>query len=80
VSNAGAGNSPASLTTGAAETLDFLLRMTEKNSRDITLIYPEESADYIRGYVAGQIDALRLALDHVKDTAAWLDKRMKSAS
>jgi hypothetical protein len=51
----------------AVETIELLLRMTEKNGRDITLIYPDESTDYIRGYVAGQIDALRLALDHVRD-------------
>jgi hypothetical protein len=52
------------------ETLDLLLRMTEKNGHDVALIYPDESADYIRGYVAGQIDALRLALDHIKDMTA----------
>jgi hypothetical protein len=76
----GGGNSPASLTTGAAETLDLLLRMTKKNGRDIALIYPDESEDYVRGYVAGQIDALRLALEHLKDTAARLDERKNSAS
>jgi hypothetical protein len=54
--------------------------MTEKNGRDIALIYPDESADYIRGYVAGQIDALRLALEHVRDTAARLDEGKNSAS
>jgi hypothetical protein len=43
--------------------------MTEKNGHDIAMIYPDESADYVRGYVAGQIDALRLALEHIKDTA-----------
>jgi hypothetical protein len=74
------GNSPVSLTTSAVKTLNLLLRMTEKNGRDIALIYPDESEDYIRGYVAGQIDALRLALEHVKDTAARLDKGMNSAS
>jgi hypothetical protein len=52
------------------ETIELLLRMTEKNGHDIALIYPDESADYVRGYVAGQIDALRLALDHVRDIAA----------
>jgi hypothetical protein len=41
--------------------------MTEKNGRDIALIYTDESAEFIRGYVAGQIDALRLALEHVRD-------------
>jgi hypothetical protein len=49
------------------ETLELLLRMTEKNGHDIALIYPDESEDYIQGYAAGQIDALRLALDHVRD-------------
>jgi hypothetical protein len=44
--------------------------MTEKNGHDIALIYPDESADYVRGYMAGQIDALRLALDHVRGVAA----------
>jgi hypothetical protein len=43
-----------------------LLRKTEENGRDIALIYPGESADYVRGYVDGQIDALRLALEHVR--------------
>jgi hypothetical protein len=52
------------------ETLELLLRMTEKNGHTIVLIYPDESADYIRSYGAGQIDALRLALDHVRDMAA----------
>jgi hypothetical protein len=55
--------------TTAIETLDLLLRMTEKNGRTIALIFPEESGDFIRGYVDGQIDALRLALEHVRDTA-----------
>ncbi|MDR1319441.1 MAG: hypothetical protein LBJ90_07430 [Treponema sp.] len=54
--------------------------MTEKNGRDIALIYPDESDDYIRGYVAGQIDALRLALEHLRDTAARLDERKNSDS
>jgi hypothetical protein len=54
--------------------------MTEKNGYDIALIYPDESADYVRGYVAGQIDALRLAIEHVRDMAARLDKGMNSAS
>jgi hypothetical protein len=67
VSNPEADIAPASLTTGAVETIDLLLRMTEKNGHDIAVIYPDESADFIRGYVAGQIDALRLALDHVRD-------------
>jgi hypothetical protein len=55
------------MTTDAVETLDLLLRMTEENGHDIAVIYPDESADYVRGYMAGQIDALRLALDHVRD-------------
>jgi hypothetical protein len=64
----------------AVETLDLLLRLTEKNGRDITLVYPDESSDYVRGYVDGQIDALRLALEHVKDMAARLDEGKDSAS
>jgi hypothetical protein len=59
-------NRPRAL-SDAVETIELLLRMTEKNGRDIALIYPDESEDYIRGYVTGQIDALRLALDHVRD-------------
>jgi hypothetical protein len=55
--------------TAAIETLELLLRMTEKNGHDIAMIFPGESGDFIRGYVTGQIDALRLALDHVRDTA-----------
>jgi hypothetical protein len=66
--------------TAAIETLDLLLRMTEKNGHTIALIFPEESADFIRGYVAGQSDALRLALDHVRDIAARLDGEKDSAS
>jgi hypothetical protein len=76
----GGGESPASLAYGAAETLDLLLRLTEKNGHDIALVYPDESGDYVRGYVTGQIDALRLALDHVKDMAARLDEGMNPAS
>jgi hypothetical protein len=53
--------------TVAAETLDLLLRMTEKNGHTITMIFPGESGDFIRGYTTGQIDALRLALEHVRD-------------
>jgi hypothetical protein len=64
----------------AVETIELLLRMTEKNGHDITLIYPDASEDYIRGYVAGQIDALRFALEHVRDTAARLDEGKNSAS
>jgi hypothetical protein len=54
----------------AVETLELLLRKTEENGHDIALIYPDESGDYVRGYVAGQTDALRLALEHVRDMAA----------
>jgi hypothetical protein len=59
-------NRPRAL-SDAVETIELLLRMTEKNGHTIALIYPDESADYIRGYVVGQIDALRLALEHVRD-------------
>jgi hypothetical protein len=62
------------------ETLDLLLRMTEKNGHTIALIYPNESADFVRGYIAGQVDALRLALDHVRDIAARLDGEKDSTS
>jgi hypothetical protein len=55
--------------TAAIETLDLLLRKTEENGHDISLIYSKESEDFIRGYVAGQIDVLRLALEHVRDMA-----------
>jgi hypothetical protein len=51
----------------AVGTIELLLRMTEKNGHTIALIYPDEGEDYIRGYVDGQIDALRLALEHVGD-------------
>ena len=56
--------------TAVVETLELLLRKTEENGHDIALIYPDESGDYVRGYVAGQIDALRLALEHVRDMSA----------
>jgi hypothetical protein len=56
--------------TTVVETLELLLRKTGENGHDIALIYPDESGDYIRGYVAGQTDALRLALEHVRDMAA----------
>ena len=51
----------------AVDTLELLLRKTEENGHTIALIYPEESEDFIRGYVAGQVDAFRLALDHIKN-------------
>jgi hypothetical protein len=53
--------------SNAVETLELLLRKTEENGGDIALIYPDEGGDFIRGYVAGQVDAFRLALDHIKD-------------
>jgi hypothetical protein len=56
--------------TGTVETLEMLLRLTEKNGHDIATIYPDESADYVRGYAAGSVDALRLALEHARDIAA----------
>jgi hypothetical protein len=51
----------------AVETLELLFRKTEENGGSIALIYPDESSDFIRGYTAGQEDAFRLALEHVKD-------------
>jgi hypothetical protein len=59
---------------------ELLLHKTEENGGSIAMIFPEESADFIRGYVAGQIDALRLALDHAKDVAGRLDEGENSAS
>jgi hypothetical protein len=53
--------------SNAIETLELLLRKTEENGHTIALIYPDETGDFIRGYTAGQIDAFRLALDHIKD-------------
>jgi hypothetical protein len=49
------------------ETLELLLRTTEQHGNSITLIYPNETKDFIRGYTAGQIDAFKLALAHIKD-------------
>jgi hypothetical protein len=66
--------------TAVIETLELLLRMTEKNGDTIALVYPDESADFVRDYVDGQIDALRLALEHVRDTAERLDGGKDSAS
>jgi hypothetical protein len=66
--------------TAAIETLELLLRMTEENGHTIALVYPDEGADFIRGYVAGQVDALRLALEHVRDTVARLDEGKDTAS
>jgi hypothetical protein len=53
--------------SNAVETLELLLRKTEENGHTIAMIYPDESGDFIRGYTAGQVDAFRLALDHIKD-------------
>jgi len=53
--------------SNAVETLELLLRKTEENGDTIALIYPNETKDFIRGYAAGQIDAFRLVLDHIKD-------------
>ena len=58
--------------SNAIDTLDLLLRKTEENGHTIALIFPDETEDFIRGYVAGQVDAFRLALDHVKDMQADL--------
>jgi hypothetical protein len=55
---------------GAVSILELLLRRTGENGDAIALVFPDESADYVRGFVDGSIDALRLALDHVRDTAA----------
>ena len=51
----------------AVKTLELLLRKTEENGGTINMIYPEESEDFLRGYINGQIDAFRLALNHIKD-------------
>lgn len=51
----------------AIKTIELLLRKTQENGGTITLIYPEESGDFVRGYIAGQIDAFQLALEHIKD-------------
>ena len=53
--------------SNAIDTLDLLLRKTVENGHTIALIFPDETEDFIRGYVAGQVDAFRLALDHIKD-------------
>jgi hypothetical protein len=53
--------------SSAVVTLELLLRKTEQNGSSIALIYPNETKDFIRGYAAGQVDAFRLALDHIKD-------------
>jgi len=57
----------ASGMSSAIKTLELLLRKTEQNGNSIALIFPEETEDFIRGYVAGQTDAFKLALDHIKD-------------
>jgi len=53
--------------SSAIETLELLLRKTEENGESIAFIYPNETKDFIRGYAAGQTDAFKLALDHIKD-------------
>jgi hypothetical protein len=62
-----AAGSPGDAVSSAIETLELLLRLTEKNGGTIALIFPGETGDFLRGYTAGSIDALRLALEHVKD-------------
>jgi hypothetical protein len=62
-----AAGSPGGAVSSAIETLELLLHLTEKNGSTIALIFPEETGDFLRGYVAGQIDAFRLALEHIKD-------------
>jgi hypothetical protein len=54
-------------TADAVSILELLLRKAGENGGAIALVFPDESADYIRGFVDGSIDALRLALDHVRD-------------
>ncbi|MCL2792461.1 MAG: hypothetical protein FWD87_05150 [Spirochaetaceae bacterium] len=51
----------------AVEALELLLRQTEENGDDIALIFTDVTDDFIQGYVAGQIDAFKLALAYVKD-------------
>ena len=51
----------------AVKTLELLLRKTEETGGSISMIYPEESEDFLRGYINGQIDAYQLALEHIKD-------------
>ena len=51
----------------AVQALELLLRKAEENGGGIALIYSDETGDFIRDYTAGQIDAFRLALDHIKD-------------
>jgi hypothetical protein len=65
-----AGVSPGGPVTVAVETLEQLIRLTDKNGHTVTLIFPEETGDFIRGYITGQLDALRLALEHVRDIAS----------
>jgi hypothetical protein len=58
---------PMGNTTGAVSILKLLLRKTGKNGGTIALVFPDESADYVRGFVDGSTGALRLALAHVRD-------------
>jgi hypothetical protein len=54
---------------GVVNILELLLHKTGENGGTIALVFPDESADYVRGFVDGSIDALRLALDHIRDIA-----------
>jgi hypothetical protein len=56
--------------TAVIETLNLLLCKTGENGHDIALIFPDESGDFVRGYVAGQVDALRLAPEPAQGTQA----------
>ena len=51
----------------AIETLELLLRNTEEKGDTIAVIFPDETEDFIRGYINGQVDAFRLALEHIND-------------
>ena len=53
--------------TETVEILELLLRKTEESGNSITIIFPQETRDFIRGYNAGQRDAFQLALEHKKD-------------
>jgi hypothetical protein len=67
-------------TPAAVETLELLLRKTEENGHTIALVYPGENGDFVRGGIAGQVDALRLAPDHAGDLAGRLEEGTDSAS
>ena len=59
----------------AVKTLELLLQKTEENSDDIALIFPNESADFIQGYIVGSISAFQLALEHVRGIKPKVEKR-----